>query len=254
MMLILEPGLASSHKSGMEGSFDGVRLLVVEDEVDLANAVARGLRRSRYAVDVAHTLQDALLRLVSAGYDLVILDWNMPDGKGVDLCHRLVDGSIPTFEDRPRVLMLTARDAVEDRVKGLDSGADDYLVKPFAFAELQARVRAILRRDEDTSPMLVVGDLKLDTTRFEVFRGDRPIRLTAKEFSLLEYLMTRAGQVLSQETLLEHVWDEAADPFTNTVRMTLSNLRKKVGEPPVIHTVPGRGYVLGADSHSKPAQ
>lgn len=229
-----------------------MRLLVVEDEVDLANAVARGLRRSRYAVDVAHTLEDAFLRLVSAGYDLVILDWNMPDGMGVDLCRRLVDGSIPTFEDRPRVLMLTARDAVEDRVRGLDSGADDYLVKPFAFAELQARVRAILRRDEDTSPTLVVGDLKLDTTRFEVFRGQRPIRLTAKEFSLLEYLMTRAGQVLSQETLLEHVWDEAADPFTNTVRMTLSNLRKKIGKPSVIHTVPGRGYVLGGDSPSNP--
>ena len=230
-----------------------MRLLVVEDEVDLANAVARGLRRSRYAVDVAYTLEDALLRLVSAGYDLVILDWNMPDGKGVDLCRRLVDGSIPTFEDRPRVLMLTARDAVEDRVKGLDAGADDYLVKPFAFAELQARVRAILRRDEDTRPVVVVGDLKLDTTRFEVFRREHPVRLTAKEFSLLEYLMTKAGQVLSQETLLEHVWDEAADPFTNTVRMTLSNLRKKLGDPPVIHTVPGRGYVLGADSHSTPA-
>ena len=225
-----------------------MRLLVVEDEVDLANAVARGLRRSRYAVDVAHTLEDAFLRLVSAGYDLVILDWNMPDGKGVDFCRRLVDGSISTFEDRPRVLMLTARDAVEDRVKGLDSGADDYLVKPFAFAELLARVRAILRRDEDTSPVLVVGDLQLDTARFEVFRGAQPVRLTAKEFSLLEYLMTRAGVVLSQETLLEHVWDEAADPFTNTVRMTLSNLRKKLGKPPVIHTVPGRGYVLGADS------
>ena len=230
-----------------------MRLLVVEDEVDLANAVARGLRRSRYAVDVAHTLEDAFLRLVSAGYDLVILDWNMPDGKGVDFCRRLVDGSIPTFEDRPRVLMLTARDAVEDRVEGLDSGADDYLVKPFAFAELQARVRAIIRRDEDTSPVLVVGDLKLDTARFEVFRGAEPVRLTAKEFSLLEYLMTRAGMVLSQETLLEHVWDEAADPFTNTVRMTLSNLRKKLGKPPVIHTVPGRGYVLGADSPSTTA-
>lgn len=230
-----------------------MRLLVVEDEVDLANAVARGLRRSRYAVDVAHTLEDAFLRLVSAGYDLMILDWNMPDGKGVDFCRRLVAGSIPTFEDRPRVLMLTARDAVEDRVKGLDSGADDYLVKPFAFAELQARVRAILRREEDTSPVLVAGDLKLDTARFEVFRGVRPVRLTAKEFSLLEYLMTRAGQVLSQETLLEHVWDEAADPFTNTVRMTLSNLRKKLGSPPVIHTVPGRGYVLGGDVPSRPA-
>ncbi len=228
-----------------------MRLLVVEDEVDLAHAVARGLRRSRYAVDVAHTLEDALLRLVSAGYDLVVLDWNMPDGKGVDLCRRLADGSIPAFEGKaPRVLMLTARDGVEDRVTGLDAGADDYLVKPFAFAELQARIRAILRRDEESSPILEVGDLRLDTARFEVSRGGMPLRLTAKEFSLLEYLMMRAGQVLSQETLLEHVWDEAADPFTNTVRMTLSNLRRKLGEPAVIHTVPGRGYVIAADAPS----
>ena len=231
-----------------------MRLLVVEDEVDLANAIARGLRRNRYAVDVAHTLDDASLRLVSAGYDLVILDWNMPDGKGVDLCRRLVEGSLPAFEDRtPRVLMLTARDAVEDRVRGLDSGADDYLVKPFAFAELEARVRAILRRDEDASPILEVGDLRLDTARFEASRKGRSLRLTAKEFSLLEYLMTRPGQVLSQETLLEHVWDEAADPFTNTVRMTLSNLRKKLGEPAIINTVPGRGYVLCEDSLPVPA-
>ncbi len=231
-----------------------MRLLVVEDEVDLANAIARGLRRNRYAVDVAHTLDDASLRLVSAGYDLVILDWNMPDGKGVDLCRRLVDGSLPAFEGRaPRVLMLTARDAVEDRVRGLDSGADDYLVKPFAFAELEARVRAILRRDEDASPILEVGDLRMDTARFEASRKGRSLRLTAKEFSLLEYLMIRPGQVLSQETLLEHVWDEAADPFTNTVRMTLSNLRKKLGEPAIINTVPGRGYVLSEDPLPVPA-
>lgn len=223
-----------------------MRLLVVEDEVDLAHAVARGLRRGRYAVDEAHTLQEARGKLASAGYDLVILDWNMPDGTGVDLCQALVDGSLQTFETRPRVLMLTAKDGVEDRVRGLDVGADDYLVKPFAFAELQARVRAILRRDEDTRPILEVGDIRLDTARFEVTRASRPLRLTAKEFSLLEYLMTRVGQVLSQETLLEHVWDEAVDPFTNTVRMTLSNLRRKLGDPPVIDTVPGRGYVLGA--------
>ena len=228
-----------------------MRLLVVEDEVDLANAVARGLRSSRFAVDMAHTLEEARIKVASAGYDLVILDWNMPDGTGVDFCRRLVGGSLDTFEDRPRVLMLTAKDAVEDRVRGLDAGADDYLVKPFAFAELLARTRAILRREEDRSPVLEVGDLRLDATRFEVFRAQRPIRLTAKEFSLLEYLMARAGQVLSQETLLEHVWDEAADPFTNTVRMTLSNLRRKLGQPPVIVTVPGRGYVLGADT---PAQ
>jgi len=251
-MLPAGPRRSPGHISFLrrKGIFRVMSLLVVEDEADLANAIARGLRRSRYAVDVARTLEDASLRLVSAGYDLVILDWNMPDGQGVDLCRSLVDGSLITFERRaPRVLMLTARDAVEDRVGGLDAGADDYLVKPFAFAELQARVRAVLRREEDTSPVLEVGVLRLDTTRFEASRGGRPLRLTAKEFSLLEYLMTRAGQVLSQETLLEHVWDEAADPFTNTVRMTLSNLRKKLGDPPVINTVPGRGYALSEDEH-----
>jgi DNA-binding response OmpR family regulator len=223
-----------------------VRLLVVEDEPDLANAIARGLRRDGHAVDVALTVLDADLKLRTAGYDLVCLDWSLPDGSGITLCRELVSGELPTLEvDRPRILMLTARDGVEDRVTGLDSGADDYLVKPFAFAELSARVRALLRRDERDDPVLDVGPLRLDPARFEATRDGAALDLTAKEFSLLHYFMSHAGDVLSQEHLLEHVWDEMADPMTNVVRVTVSNLRKKLGEPPLIETVPGRGYRLG---------
>ncbi|MGH8927447.1 MAG: response regulator transcription factor [Acidimicrobiia bacterium] len=222
-----------------------MRVLVVEDERDLADAIARGLRRQGYAVDIALRSGLAEEKLRSGGYDLAVLDWNLPDGSGLELCRRLVVGDLPSLEGRrPRVLMLTARDDIDDRVAGLDAGADDYLVKPFAFAELAARTRALLRRDEAASPVLHVGDIILDPARFEATRAGRPLGLTAKEFSLLEYLMAHAGEVLSQETLLEHVWDEMADPFTNTVRVTVSNLRKKLGEPQPVETVPGRGYVL----------
>lgn len=223
-----------------------MRLLVVEDEPDLANAVARGLRRDGHAVDVALTARDADVKLRTAGYDLVCLDWNLPDGSGLSLCQRLVSGDLPTLEgERPRILMLTARDDVDDRVAGLDSGADDYVVKPFAFAELSARVRALLRREDQTAPVLEVGQLTLDPARFEAARDGRRLELTAKEFSLLNYFMAHAGEVLSQEHLLEHVWDEMADPMTNVVRVTVSNLRKKLGDPSVITTIPGRGYRLG---------
>jgi DNA-binding response OmpR family regulator len=222
-----------------------VRLLVVEDEPDLANAIARGLRRDGHAVDVALTAVDADLKLRTAGYDLVCLDWSLPDGSGITLCRQLVTGELPTLEgERPRILMLTARDGVEDRVTGLDSGADDYLVKPFAFAELSARVRALLRRDERDDPVLEVGPLRLDPARFHASRGGEVLELTAKEFSLLHYFMSHAGHVLSQEHLLEHVWDEMADPMTNVVRVTVSNLRKKLGDPPLIETIAGRGYRL----------
>jgi DNA-binding response OmpR family regulator len=222
-----------------------MRVLVVEDEKDLADAVARGLRRQGYAVDVAFGALVAEEKLRSGGYDLAVLDWNLPDGSGLELCRRMVEGDLPSLEGRrPRVLMLTARDDLDDRVAGLDAGADDYLIKPFAFAELAARARALLRRDGQASPVLNVGDITLDPARFVVTRGEREINLTAKEFSLLEYLMSHQGQVLSQETLLEHVWDEMADPFTNTVRVTVSNLRRKLGEPQPVQTVAGRGYVL----------
>lgn len=222
-----------------------MRLLIVEDEPDLADVVSRGLRRDGHAVDVAGSVGEAEIRLRSASYDLVVLDWNLPDGSGLQLCQDLVSGALPTLDgERPRILMLTARDGIEDRVAGLDSGADDYLVKPFALAELSARVRALLRRETEASPVLRVGGLVLDPARFEATRDGRRLQLTSKEFSLLHYFMVNAGKVLSQEHLLEHVWDEMTDPLTNVVRVTVSNLRKKLGEPPLIATIPGRGYRL----------
>ncbi|HEY6634733.1 MAG TPA: response regulator transcription factor [Acidimicrobiia bacterium] len=225
-----------------------MRLLVVEDEPDLADVVARGLRRDGHAVDVASRVSEAEIKLRSAGYDLAILDWNLPDGSGLQLCRDLVSGDLPTLEgDRPRILMLTARDDVEDRVAGLDSGADDYLVKPFAFAELSARVRALIRRDTDSDPVLSVGPLVLDPARFVARRDGQRLDLTAKEFALLHYFMANAGVVMGQEHLLEHVWDEMTDPMTNVVRVTVSNLRKKLGDPPLISTVAGRGYRLEED-------
>jgi DNA-binding response OmpR family regulator len=228
-----------------------VRLLVVEDEVDLADALARGLRHEGYAVDVANDGVDALERLGVVDYDLVCLDLNLPDVDGLEICRRLRDD--PAYapapeQPAPRVLMLTARDSIDERVGGLDVGADDYLVKPFSFAELAARVRTLLRRDAGrTGAELRVGELRLDTSRFEAWRGERRLDLTAKEFALLRYFMTRAGEVLSQEHLLEHVWDEHADPFTNTVRVTIGTLRRKLtedGEAQLIDTVVGRGYRL----------
>ena len=222
-----------------------MRLLVVEDEPDLADAIARGLRRDGHAVDVAGDAGQADLKLRSAGYDLLVLDWNLPDGSGLQICRDLVSGDLPTLEgDRPRILMLTARDDIHDRVAGLDSGADDYLVKPFALAELSARVRALIRRDTESDPILEVGGLRLDPARFVATRDGERVDLTAKEFALLHYFMANPGLVLSQEHLLEHVWDEMTDPLTNVVRVTVSNLRKKLGEPGVISTVPGRGYRL----------
>lgn len=230
-----------------------MRILVVDDEVELADAVARGLRREGYAVDTANGGIEALEKAALVPYDLVCLDLTMPDLDGLEVCQRLrVD---PPGGDAPRVLMLTARDSVEDRIGGLDHGADDYLVKPFAFGELTARVRSLLRREAARSgSTLVVGDLRLEDTKHRVRRGGRDLELTAKEFALLRYFMAHVDQVLSQEHLLEHVWDEHADPFTNTVRVTVGTLRRKLSlddEPQLIETVIGSGYRLvdpGADS------
>ena len=225
-----------------------MRLLVVEVEPDLADVISSGLRGDCHAVVFANRVSDADVKLRSAGYDLVVLDWNLPDGSGLQMCRDLVSGDLPTLEgDRPKILMLTARDDVEDRVAGLDSGADDYLVKPFAFAELSARVRALIRRDTESDPVIRVGPLQLDAARFVATRDGARLDLTAKEFALLHYFMANAGIVMSQEQLLEHVWDEMTDPLTNVVRVTVSNLRKKLGDPPLITTVAGRGYRLDDD-------
>jgi DNA-binding response OmpR family regulator len=226
-----------------------MRLLVVEDEEDLVNALRVGLVHAGYAVDVAADAARAGERLSVNDYDLLVLDLNLPDGDGYELCAAIRAGRLADPE--LRILMLTARDRLEDRVRGLDAGADDYLVKPFAFAELLARVRALLRRDSGAgTAVLTVGSVQLDTARFEASRRGRELGLTPKEFGVLHYLMRRPGHVVSAEELLEHVWDEHADPFTNTVRVTVGTLRRKLsadGEEPSIETVIGRGYRLRED-------
>jgi DNA-binding response OmpR family regulator len=224
-----------------------VRILVVDDEEDLAEAIGRGLRREGYAVDLAFDGEEAIAKAAVNAYDLICLDLTMPGIDGLEVCRRLRESDDMAAE-HARVLMLTARDTVDDRIAGLDSGADDYLVKPFAFGELAARVRSLLRREAGRSTaVLHVGELELDTARHVARRGERALDLTAKEFALLRYFMSHAGSVVSQEELLEHVWDEHADPFTNTVRVTVGTLRRKVtvdGEQPLIETVIGRGYRL----------
>jgi DNA-binding response OmpR family regulator len=222
-----------------------MRLLVVEDEEDLAEAVRLGLVRAGYAVDVAGDAAQAYDRLAVNAYDLMLLDINLPDADGFGICHAIRRGEVPVEGGADlRVLMLTARGALHDRVRGLDEGADDYLVKPFALAELLARVRALLRRDTSGgTAVLEVGDVRLDVARHEATAADEPLHLTPKEFGVLEYLMTRPGHVVSAEELLEHVWDENADPFTQTVRVTVGTLRRKLGGD-MIETVVGRGYRL----------
>ncbi|MBC9715569.1 response regulator transcription factor [Streptomyces sp. TRM66268-LWL] len=218
-----------------------MRLLFVEDEEDLVTAVKVGLVRAGYAVDTAPDVASALEKLDINAYDLVLLDLTLPDGDGFAVCR-----AVRTAPGGPRILMLTARDRLADRVRGLDEGADDYLVKPFALPELLARIRALLRREEGGTSVVEVGELRLDTARFEAFRGQRPLQLTPKEFGVLHYLMTRPGRVVPTEELLEHVWDEHADPFTNTVRVTVGSLRRKItgdGEP-LIETVIRAGYRL----------
>ena len=225
-----------------------MRILVVDDEIDLVEALARGLRREGYAVDTATDGDEALEKASFTPYDLVCLDLTMPGIDGLEVCERL--RADPVEGVAPRILMLTARDTVGDRISGLDAGADDYLVKPFSFDELGARIRSLLRRDAGRSgAVLEVGGLHLYTARHHAACDGATLDLTPKEFALLRYFMSRPGEVVSQEELLDHVWDEHADPFTQTVRVTVGTLRRKlgtVGGDDAIETVIGRGYRLGA--------
>jgi DNA-binding response OmpR family regulator len=219
-----------------------MRILLLEDEADLAEVVALGLRNESYAVDVAGTYDDAELLLRTTEYDVACVDLGLPDGDGLDLIRRMAEDE--ELHRPRRSLVLTARDAVADRVAGLDAGADDYLVKPFDFSELVARLRALSRRGDDHGSILRVGDLRLDLTTHEAWRGATVLDLTPREFSLLRYFMHHPGQVLSAEDLLEHVWDANADPFTSSVRVILSRLRRKLGEPNPIATIASVGYRL----------
>jgi DNA-binding response OmpR family regulator len=215
-----------------------MRVLVVEDHEELANTVAIGLRREGMAVDVVLDGDAALRRAAVTDYDVIVLDRDLPGTHGDRVCKRLVERGA-----RARVLMLTASGGIEERVTGLSLGADDYLPKPFAFTELVARVRALARRAQPAlPPVMSHGDLRLDPAQRSATRGGRRLDLSAKELAVLELLLAARGGVVSPEELLERAWDEAADPFSNVVKVTISRLRRKLGEPPIIETVPHAGY------------
>jgi DNA-binding response OmpR family regulator len=215
-----------------------MRILVVEDVHSLADTIAEGLRNHGFAVDVAYDGLDAAAKLDTNAYQVVVLDRDLPGIHGDSLCRMISERDRPTM-----VLMLTAADTTDDRISGLDLGADDYLAKPFHFTELVLRIRALARRQPSARPRIYrAAGLSLDPQRHTATRNGRPLQLSVKEFAVLEALLRAAPAVLSTEDLLEQAWDENADPFTNTVFNTLSRLRRKLGNPPVIETQPGIGY------------
>ena len=224
-----------------------MRVLVVEDELRMASLIRRGLVKEGLAADIAPNGEEALVSARASDYDAIVLDVMLPGINGFETCRRLREGGVWA-----PVLMLTARDSVEDRVAGLDTGADDYLVKPFAFAELLARLRALARLgDPERPPVLALGDLRLDPATREVWRGDTEIQLSPKEFSLLETFMRRPGQVLSRLHLLEHAWDFAYENRSNVVDVYIRHLRRKIDEPfgrHTLETVRGAGYRLRSDT------
>lgn len=229
-----------------------MRLLLVEDDARIARFVAKGLREQTYAVDVASTGDDALYQAAINSYDLVILDVMIPGRNGFEVCRELRKNG-----QRMPILMLTARDAVEDRIAGLDHGADDYLTKPFEFRELLARLRALLRRPGELRPgKIAVGDLVLDTGAQSVSRAGRSIPLTAKEYALLEFLARNAGRVVGRAEIAEHVWDESFDPFSNLIEVYVNRVRRKIDVGSVkalLHTRRGAGYFFGlADEAGMP--
>lgn len=229
-----------------------VRILLVEDEQNAARMLAKGLREQTYAVDLASDGEAALYQASINDYDLIILDVMLPKKDGFDVCRELraTGSSVP-------VLMLTARDDVQDRIAGLDTGADDYLVKPFDFRELLARARAVMRRGPALQPSLIaIADLIIETRSHIVRRGDRQIELTAKEYALLEYLAVRAGEVVSRAEISDHVWDENYDPLSNLIEVYVQRLRRKIDEGhdlKLIHTRRGAGYVLGVEGEESDA-
>jgi DNA-binding response OmpR family regulator len=212
-----------------------MRVLVVEDHVTLAGRIAQGLRQAGMAVDASYDGAAALHAAAKTAYDVIVLDRDLPLVHGDQVCRTLAGSG-------PRILMLTAAAQIEDRVDGLELGADDYLGKPFAFAELVARVRALSRRAPSTPPVLRRGDLSVDRARHRASRGSRPLSLTRKEFGILEMLLAADGALVSAEELLERVWDADVDPFSNIVSVTMTRLRRKLGDPPLIETVIGKGY------------
>lgn len=219
-----------------------MRILVVEDEKRIADFLSRGLESAGYAIDVAYDARSALTLIHGANYDLIILDLMLPDMDGLEVLEKIRNRKVS-----PPVLILSARQAVDDRVKGLELGADDYLVKPFAFVELLARVRALLRRGQPTPERLQVGDLTLDCIRRKVTRAGENIDLAPKEFSILEYMMRNPGRPLSRTMIVEHVWDMDYDGLTNIVDVYIRHLRSKIDErfpSKLIHTVRGIGYML----------
>ena len=224
-----------------------MRLLLVEDDPGLARVVASGLREQAYAVDVAPDGDAAVYMAAVHDYDLVVLDVVLPRRDGLAVCRELRRRGV-----RARILMLTARDAVEDRVAGLDMGADDYLTKPFDFGELLARLRALLRRPDEVGPeTIAVADLEVDTRAQRVRRGGRPVELTTKEYALLEFLARNAGRVVGRAEISDHVWDANYDPVSNLIETYVNRLRRKLDAPPnapLIHTRRGAGYVLGPDA------
>jgi len=217
-------------------------MLIVEDEPSLAETLAKGLRRRGFAVDVALDGTDGLGKALVNDYDVVVLDRDLPGVHGDEVCRRLGDACRPA-----RIIMLTAASSLDDLVGGLSLGADDYLTKPFRFDELVARVEALGRRGGATLPLVItVGDLVVDAGRHDVHRGGRAVRLTARELVVLELLARADGRTVPAEELLEKAWDDQADPFTTSVRVIVSRLRAKLGDPPLIHTVIGRGYRMSA--------
>jgi len=230
-----------------------MRLLLVEDDPRIARFLAKGLREQAYAVDVAATGDDALYQAAINPYDLVILDVMIPGRDGFEVCSELRKSG-----QRMPILMLTARDAVEDRIAGLDHGADDYLTKPFEFRELLARLRALLRRSGELRPAkITVDDLVLNTGAQSVSRGGLAIPLTAKEYALLEFLARNSGRVVGRAEIAEHVWDETFDPFSNLIEVYVNRVRRKIDEGfprPLLHTRRGSGYVLGSATGSASAE